>query len=285
MIEFDWKNDQTAPWLEKFSGLSEGSRYAVLSENTRPRSFIDEDKNLIIILRVINSISNLDEERLISLRLVLTQERIYSFCHYQTKVLDAARTTIETSSENNNPAELLVSMLRNIQEELNEEIYGLIEAVDEIEEYIEWDRSVVEKVSLSRKRASKLHRYLQPQRVVLTQVTKQISTWGDPGMSFELRELINELQISLEEVELMISRLTILQDELRSNLNQKTNRTLYLLSLVTFLFLPLSFMTGFLGMNIIFPWGDSIYSIWIVSLLVVIVFVIQIWIVKRISRF
>ena len=112
---------------------------------------------------------------------------------------------------------------------MNEEIYGLIEAVDEIEEYIEWDRSVVEKVSLARKRASKLYRYLQPQKVVLTQVTKQISIWSDSGVSSELRELSNELPIPLEEVELMISRLMILQDELRSNLNEKTNRTLYLL--------------------------------------------------------
>lgn len=80
-----------------------------------------------------------------------------------------------------------------------------------------------------------------------------------------------------------ISRLMIFQDEVRSNLNERTTRTLYLLSLVTFLFLPLSFLTGFLGMNISFPWEASPQAFGLLLLLIFGILLGQVWVIKRLG--
>ncbi|WP_370298179.1 CorA family divalent cation transporter, partial [Pontibacterium sp.] len=80
-----------------------------------------------------------------------------------------------------------------------------------------------------------------------------------------------------------ISRLMIFQDEVRSNLNERTTRTLYLLSLVTFLFLPLSFLTGFLGMNISFPWETSPQAFWLLLVLIIGILLGQVWLIKRLG--
>lgn len=282
-LELDWNDPDAAEWLKHSADLPESSCQAVLTENTRPRSFTDEQGNLVLILRIINAQATNDTERLVSLRLLIDRKRIFSLCHYETQVLQQIRTKISLSDTSFEPAQLLSSLLRWIQEEINEEVYRLTELVSDIEAQLDRGKPPVDEISAARKRAGELQRYLQPQRIVLTQLRQQRDITGDAELQSDWRELANELQLSLEEVEMTISRLMILQDEVRSSLNERTTRTLYLLSLVTFLFLPLSFLTGFLGMNISFPWEASPEAFWLLLLLIVGILLGQVWLIKRLG--
>lgn len=282
-LELDWNDPDAAEWLKHSTDLPDSSCQAVLTENTRPRSFTDEHGNLILILRIINVQATIEAERLVSLRLLIDRKRIFSLCHYETEVLKQIRTKIQLSDTCFEPAQLLTSLLRWIQEEINEEVYRLTELVSEIEAQLDQGKPPVDEISRARKRAGEMQRYLQPQRIVLSQLRQQRDITGDAELQSDWRELANELQLSLEEVEMAISRLMIFQDEVRSNLNERTTRTLYLLSLVTFLFLPLSFLTGFLGMNISFPWEASSQAFWLLLMLILGILLGQVWLIKRLG--
>lgn len=282
-LEMNWDDPIAAAWLIKHSGLPESSCQAVLNENTRPRSFMDEQGNLVLILRVINAKASNPEERLVSLRMVVGQTRVFSLCRYQPEALPLMRRLLAESAESFQPAQLITSLLRWIQEEINEEVFSLTEALGDIETLLECDKPPVDEISQARKRAGELQRYLAPQRAVLSQLRQQRELKLATELESDWRELANELQLSLEEVDMAINRLLIFQDEVRSTLNERTTRTLYLLSLVTFFFLPLSFITGFLGMNISFPWEASEDAFWILVAMITGIVLAQALLIRRLG--
>jgi Mg2+ and Co2+ transporter CorA len=54
---------------------------------------------------------------------------------------------------------------------------------------------------------------------------------------------------ALDDITALSDRARSLQDELTTRLTQETNRRLYIVSVVTALFMPATFVTGFFGMN------------------------------------
>ena len=71
------------------------------------------------------------------------------------------------------------------------------------------------------------------------------------------KEDVKELRKSTEEFALIINDLTalgerikLLQEEIAANLNEQSNRTLFTLTVVTVLALPINIIAGFFGMNV-----------------------------------
>ncbi|WP_027858660.1 CorA family divalent cation transporter [Marinobacterium jannaschii] len=282
-LNMNWREPSSVDWVLQQSGLPESSCNAVLSENTRPRSFTDECGNLVLILRVVNAQANTEEERLISLRMVISNSRFISLCAFHPLSLSRFGEHLKAGDFDQDVAGLVTLLLEFIQDEINEAVTALTAELEGIEAACGAGEVVVERISSARRAAGQLQRYLLPQRAVLSQIQQQRQWFGAPELQAVWRELGNSLQLSLEEVEMALSRLMILQDELRATLNEKNNRTLYLLSLVTFFFLPLSFLTGFLGMNIPFPWQDSAASFWAVLSLVLMLLATQWALIRRLG--
>src|SRR6201999_475447 len=57
------------------------------------------------------------------------------------------------------------------------------------------------------------------------------------------------LHAALDDMAALYDRARSLQDELTTRLAEETNRRLYIVSVVTTLFMPATFITGFFGMN------------------------------------
>lgn len=282
-LNLDWEDPESINWLTTESGLPEGSCQAALSENTRPRSFVDEDDNLVLILRVVNTEAAAQEARLVSLRLVISPGRIISLCHFRTRALQRFQRQLYRGRFQLEPVEVIGLLLRYIQEEIDEAVFSLNEELNQIETALEQGDPPLDVISTARKTAGQLQRYLAPQRNVLALMQKQVDWFRSAESQASWRELANALQLSLDEVQMASGRLLILQDELRTSLNEHSNRTLYLLSLVTFFFLPLSFITGFLGMNISFPWESSEAAFWVLLLLISGILLAQWWLIRKLK--
>ncbi len=67
---------------------------------------------------------------------------------------------------------------------------------------------------------------------------------------FELREEADRLTRYLEDLDLVRERAMVAQEELLANYAQEQNSRMYLLAIVAAVFLPLSFLTGLMGMNV-----------------------------------
>ncbi len=68
-----------------------------------------------------------------------------------------------------------------------------------------------------------------------------------------LHDLYNRAMQELETIDLYRELLASLQDPYLSNLSQKLNEIMKILTIITTIFIPLSFITGFYGMNVDIP--------------------------------
>ena len=72
----------------------------------------------------------------------------------------------------------------------------------------------------------------------------------------------------VEDLDLARERAMVVREEMLSNLAQEQNSKMYLLSLVAAVFLPLSFITGMMGMNTAgLPGSENTMAFWIVVVL------------------
>ena len=74
--------------------------------------------------------------------------------------------------------------------------------------------------------------------------------WLDQGERLRLREMADRITRYVEELETARERTLLVQDELSSRLSEQMNKTMYVLTIVATIFLPLGFVTGLLGVNL-----------------------------------
>ena len=80
--------------------------------------------------------------------------------------------------------------------------------------------------------------------------------------------IAQRLEFIYQEVHTSQDRARLLQDEVSSFLANETNRQLYILSLLTALFLPATLVTGLFGMNVKgIPFAEEDASFWTAFLL------------------
>ena len=74
-------------------------------------------------------------------------------------------------------------------------------------------------------------------------------SWARAGCR-AVNEIADRVTRYVEDLDVVRDRAAILQDELTSMLSESMNRTMYLLSIVAVVFLPLTLVSGMLGMNV-----------------------------------
>ena len=106
------------------------------------------------------------------------------------------------------------------------------------------------KLQKIRRRLISLKRYIAPQRMALTKLVDLRLAWFEPHDLIRLREIGERIIRYVEDLEALRERAQLMQDELTNRLSEQMNRTMYLLTIVASIFLPLGFITGLLGVNV-----------------------------------
>lgn len=94
---------------------------------------------------------------------------------------------------------------------------------------------------------------LYPLRDVIYDLERLINTPFREETKGYLHDLYNRCMQELETIDLYRELLASLQDLYLSNLSQRLNEIMKVLTIITVIFIPLSFITGFYGMNIDIP--------------------------------
>ena len=87
---------------------------------------------------------------------------------------------------------------------------------------------------------------------------------------------------TVEELDAARDRASVTQEELASRLTEMTNQRLYVLSIITAIFLPLGFVCSLLGVNVGgVPYKDSDWAFWVLCALFALCIALQLWIFRR----
>ncbi|HYC05104.1 MAG TPA: CorA family divalent cation transporter [Azospirillaceae bacterium] len=252
-LHFNLSSIRARSWIEQQSGLPEVVREILLdAEDTRTRVEPVGDA-LVAVLSDMHYDFDYDPSDIGTLRLYLDRNRVVSCRRHPLKAVDRLRLGLERGERYDTTAELFAELLDKLADTLGEVVGKLSEEVDDIEEDILAERFLDHRVKLGKVRrlAVRLRRHIVPQRQALAKLVagRRLPWLSDEDM-VRLRDASETLGGVILDLDSTQERAKLLQDELASRLTEETNRTLFVLSLVTVLFAPLTFVTGVFGMNV-----------------------------------
>ncbi|MHC5349755.1 zinc transporter ZntB [Metapseudomonas furukawaii] len=252
-LHWDRSHPLARRWLRERSGLSEFACDLLLEESTRPRMLALPDDELLLFLRGVNLNPGAVPEDMVSVRIFASARRIISL---RLRPLHATDELIEQWGRGTGPkgaSEMLLYLAEHLTDKVDSLVADLSESVDEQEEELDNNprfRPDHDLMLQIRRRAAGLKRFLAPQRDIYGQLARSRMPWFVEDDSDYWNELNNRLTRYLEELELIRERIGLVLESESRRLGERTSRTMYLLGITTGFFLPLSFLTGLLGMNV-----------------------------------
>ncbi|WP_344956147.1 zinc transporter ZntB [Zobellella aerophila] len=283
-LHFDYRQPDTRRWLEQHSQLDKVAVSALLSEATRPRA-TSHGQGLLIALREVNLNPGADPEDMVAMRLWLEPKRIISTRNRQLTSVQTLATRLAQGKGPANSDTLLAELAFELQRPLGEIVEELDEQIDELETRfldgtLETSRG---ELLTQRRQLIQFRRYLSPQREALGRLLAD----KDHGvLSTEARTSLRETQDSLhrylENMEAIRERSAALDDARANQLSEQLNKRMFVLSIITALFLPLSFMTGLLGVNLAgIPLADNAAAFGVFVATLVLMVALQVWYFRR----
>lgn len=284
-LHWDRSHPQTQTWLRKDSGLSEFVCDLMLEENTRPRLLALPDNELLLFLRGVNLNPGAEPEDMVSVRIFAAAQRVISLRLRSLRATDELIGLLTDGKGPKTASELLVYLAQLLTDKVQAVVSELTELVDDMEERIDADeRYMPEHGNMVhiRRRAAGMRRFLAPQREIYAQLTRSKMPWFVEDDADYWNELNNSLTRYLEELELTRERVGLVLEAEDRRLNERMNRTMYRFGIVTGIFLPMSFLTGLLGINVGgIPGSENPHGFMLACGLMVVVALGQMWLFKR----
>jgi len=242
-------------WLFKRSGLPETAVYALLEDDTQPRVANVAD-GVLLNLRGPETDAHGALQRMVSLRIFATADRIVSVERRRLHAFEARVAALDAGEGTEGPGAFIEALAEAVRRAIEPILDRLETAVDGFElEALQRDRPATQRergrLNAARRAAVLLRRYLPPQAEALRQLAAHPPDWlSDPALRDTLREEADMLRRVAEDIDALRSRAVIISDETALRVAEETNNRLLTLSVVSLVFLPLTFLTGLLGVNL-----------------------------------
>jgi zinc transporter len=100
-----------------------------------------------------------------------------------------------------------------------------------------------------RREAVAMHRRIVPEFHGINQLGARLPSWVTEDELAFFRQIADEVGSLINDIRSAQERTKVLQDEYAAMIAEETNNNLYVLSIVTVIMLPMTFVTGYFGMN------------------------------------
>ncbi len=253
-VHMDASDPASDQWIERHMAyLPAAVRHALTAEATRPRVSFHGD-GAMVFLRGVNTNPGAEPEDMVSLRLWVDPARIVTLSKRQLAAVRELRADIADGRGPQDAGAFVAELL----ERLNTRIVHRVDALDDDGEVIEQavltgegeQGNLRTRITDIRQELVDLRRYLRPQRDAAAQLAGTRLSLIDDETRVRIAEAQDVLTRTVEDLEGLAERLLVARDEIASAHSDRLNRNLYILSVISAVFLPLSFLTGLMGINL-----------------------------------
>jgi zinc transporter len=250
-LHLDVNDESARSWLEQDSGLPETVIDTLLAAETRPRSQIS-DTGSLVVLRGVNTNPGNDPEDMVSVRIWLEPKRIISTRRRRLLSIQDVRSALDEGVGPSTSGEFLVDLIGCLADRIGDFVNAIEDRISEAEDRVDegGDATLRQTTMGLRRQLAAVRRFMAPQRDALDRLYRQPGKLFSDAESNGLREEADRMTRYLEDIDLARERLVVLQEEFLAQQAQQQNSRMYVLSVVAAVFLPLTFVTGLLGMNV-----------------------------------
>lgn len=250
-LHLDLNDVRARALVEKIEGLDEEARGTLLGPIER--QFIDHSGKLVRGAFV-------DYERNVTgrlpqpsyLRFVFGEQFLISARERRLEAAETTRLALGAGRLAATPLELFETIVGHLCDELGRMIFELSSALDRIEERIlAGGHSLDERTTLgpTRRAALRLAREVGGLRTPLLRLEAMVAEEEHEELKEVGARLARRAEILAHDLGEVQDRGRVLQDELNAIAGLVLNNRLYVLTVVTTILLPATFVTGFFGMN------------------------------------
>ncbi len=237
---------------------------ALVATETRPRCDRIEE-GAIVNLRGPAAEELADSDRLVSIRMWVRRGKVNSV----TRRPLAAAATVSAQMENGtilDPGDLVAAFARAISKELDPEVAQLGDTLDDYESELDDSRALYRlRSSIARIRSDSIayRRFVAPNRDALLTLAHLDFDWLAEEDRLHIREAADRFARMTEELEAVRERSALLHEQLTDLRGEQMETRALLISIVAFIFLPLTFISGLLGMNVEgIPFAKEPWAFW-----------------------
>ncbi len=256
---------------------------ALLAGETRPRC--DEvDDAALINLRGAGERPTGDSDGLVSIRIWVEARRVTSVSRHPMAALATVEAAMR-SGQLRDGGDFVSVLAQAISTELDPQVADLGDRLDECEAMLDTGDiyDMRRRIARLRSQAIALRRFVAPDRDALGAMAQLPFAWISKDDRLHLREAADRFARMAEELEAVRERAALIHEQLTDLRAEKVDQRSLAIAVVAFIFLPLTFITGLLGMNVEgIPYAGEPWAFWgVFSLCLAITLVIVGWFSRR----
>ncbi len=272
--DFEWiwihlhaASNEASDWLNAQSFIPPDAVKALLAGETRPRT-IRIDGGVAVNLRGVNHNPGSEPEDMVALRIWADEKHVVTSRRRLVKAIADVRDIIEKPMSGPcSPGEFVALLASKITTAIEPYVDEVTDAIDELEDVVieESETKIRGRLAEARRVAVQLRRYIAPQRDAINALSLSDIPLFDPRTRMSLRETSDVVTRMTEEIDAARERAMILHEEIMDQRSEEMNRNMLILATATAVFLPLQFLVGLLGINVVgIPGAESPLAFWIV---------------------
>lgn len=247
-------------WLAQDAELPDSTLVdALLAEDTRPR-MLPRESGLLLILRGVNLNENAEPEDMVSIRIWIETHRFISVQLRNLRGVAEMQELLQSGTGPTDINDLLTTFIEGSIKRLAPVMGDLTEGIEDIEEQILQMQlaGLQEQIISIRRKTSIFNRFLLPQKDIVGRLIEIPELKLTKNLKQRLQESHNDMTRFVEDLQTMRERAHSIQNEVANILTERLNRNTYVFSIIASIFLPLSFLTGLLGINVLgIPGADD----------------------------
>ena len=236
---------------------------ALVATETRPRCE-RIDRGAIINIRGPAAVATDTSDRLVSIRMWVRAGEVDSVTRRPLAATASVMALME-AGRILDPGDLVATFAREISGALDPQVADLGDQLDDCESELEGANKFRLRAAIARIRSEAItfRRFVAPDRDALLALAAMDFDWLAEDDRLHIREAADRFARMAEELEAVRERAALLHEQLTDLHAEEIDQRSLVIAVVAFIFLPLTFITGLLGMNVEgIPYAHSHWSFW-----------------------
>jgi zinc transporter len=249
-LHFSLSNTGSEPWLKKYLTLPD-SFYESLHSDVDATHLEQEGDSLVA--RVHDVLFDFTFDAPVATTTLCVKPRVLVSAHARPwRSIDQLRAAVQAGQIFRSPIEILARLLRDQANVLVDIVRKAKKRLGPLEEQLLAKRVYVSRSELGplRRMLVRLQRLLAPEPAAFFRLLNRPPDWISQDELQNLQQAAEKFSSAVGDTTSLVERVKQLQEELAALVSEQTNRTLFLLTMVTVLALPINLVAGLFGMNV-----------------------------------
>jgi zinc transporter len=249
-LHFSLSNVASEPWLRRYLSLPDSFYESLHSDVDATHLEQDADS---LVARIHDVLFDFTFNAPVASTSLCIKPRVLVSAHVRPwRSIEQLRAAVEGGQVFRSPIEVLSRLLRDQASVLVDIVRKATKRVDPMEERLLAKRISVSRSELGslRRMLVRLQRLLAPEPAAFFRLLSRPPDWISEEELQDLHQAADKFSAAITGAAALVERVKQLQEELAALVNEQTGRTLFILTVVTVLALPINLVAGLFGMNV-----------------------------------